>query len=203
MSLSGKICVVTGASSGLGLATTKQFTRLGAKVILICRDPEKGENAISEIQREVPNASVELMISDLTSFESVRNFIEKFKTNRSQLDILFNNAAVMKMQRTVTRDGFETMFQTNYLAPFILTMSFLDLLKKSAPAQVINIAVPSHKLRLDFNDLQSSNHYGAWDSFFKTKLCLLLFTIELSRRVDGSGVTVVSTAPGSFKSNLV
>jgi len=203
MNISGKTCVVTGASSGLGLAATKQFARLGANVVLVCRDQKKGGNAVTEIQREASNASVELMICDLASIESIRNFIEKFKANHSKLDILFNNAAVMKMQRTITEDGFETMFQTNYLAPFIITMSFLDLLKNSSPAQVINIAVSSHKLRLDFNDLQSSNHYGAWDSFFKTKLCLLLFSIELSRRIDSSGITVVITAPGSFKSNLV
>jgi len=194
--------VVTGASSGLGLAVTKQFAELGANVVMVCRDQKKGENAITEVQQQVSNASVELMICDLASIKSVRNFTEEFKVNHHRLDILFNNAAVMKMKRTITGDGLEEMFQTNYVAPFILTMSLLDLLKNSAPSKVINIAVPSHKLRLNFDDLQFSKHYSYWDAFFKTKLCLLFHSLELSRRVDGSGISVVIATPGIFRSNL-
>lgn len=203
MDISGKNCVITGASSGLGLATSKQFARLGANVIMVCRDQKKGENAISEIKLEVPNASVELMICDLASMKSVRNFINEFKGNHSELSILFNNAGVMKPKYTVTDDGFETMFQSNYLSHFIITTSLLDIFKQSSPAIIINNGLPSHKLRLDFDDLQSTKNYKAWGSFFKTKLCLFMFSFELARKLEGTGVASVNANPGAFKSNLV
>ncbi len=202
MTLSGKICLITGANSGLGLAVSKRFAKLGAHTILVCRDHKKGQLAVREVKRESSNARVELMICDLTSMESVRKFIHRFKKNYSKLDILYNNAAVMKQQHTITEDGFETMFQANYLAPFIITTSLLDLLKCSLSAQIINIAVPSHKVRLDFDDLQSIKHYKAFSAFFKTKLYLLFSSLELSRRLENTGISVIITDPGPFKSNL-
>lgn len=203
MNVSSKTCLITGANSGLGLATTKRFAKLGANVILLCRDKEKGESAVFEVKKEVPNASLELMICDLASMKSVQSFIHRFKENHSKLDILFNNAAVMKQKRSVTENGFETMFQVNYLAPFMLATSLLDPLKSSSSAQIINIAVPSDKLRLDFEDLQFSRSYKAFSAFFKTKLCLLFSSLELSRRLEGTGIKVTIADPGSFKSNLV
>ena len=126
-----------------------------------------------------------------------------FEENHSKLDILFNNAAVMKQKRNVTEDGFETMFQVNYLAPFMLATSLLDPLKSSSSAQIINIAVPSDKYRLDFEDLQFSRSYKAFSAFFKTKLCLLFSSLELSRRLEGTVIKVTIADPGPFKSNLV
>ncbi|UCE41743.1 MAG: SDR family NAD(P)-dependent oxidoreductase, partial [Candidatus Aminicenantes bacterium] len=111
MTLSGKICLITGANTGLGLAVSKKFTNMSANTIMLCRNKEKGENAIHEIKKETPNASVELMICDLSSMTSIQSFIEEFKGKYSKLDILYNNAAVMKQKRTITEDGFEMMFQ--------------------------------------------------------------------------------------------
>ena len=125
MTFSGKNCLITGANSGLGFAVSKRFANMGANTIMLCRSKEQGENAVLEIRRETPNASVDLMICDLASMKSLQSFIEDFKAKYSQLDALFNNAAVMKRKRTVTEDGFEMMFQVNYLAPFILMNSFL------------------------------------------------------------------------------
>ena len=133
--------MITGASSGLGLATARQFAKLGLNVTLLCRDPVKGENAVTQVRQDIPNASLELMICDLASTESVRSFVRKFRESHSQLDILFNNATVIKQRHSVTQDGFETMFQTNYLAPFMITTSLLDLLRNSSSARIINIAV--------------------------------------------------------------
>jgi NAD(P)-dependent dehydrogenase (short-subunit alcohol dehydrogenase family) len=203
MTLSGKNCLITGANSGLGFAVSKKFANRGANTILVCRNKEKGENAVLEIKKETPNASVELMICDLASMKSIQSFIRDIKEKYSELDILFNNAAVMKRKRTITEDGFEMMFQVNYLAPFVLMNSFLELLKNGTSPQIINNGRPADDLRLDFNDLQFSNKYHMYNSFFRTKLCHLFSSLELSQREESDGISVTMADPGPFKSNLV
>ncbi len=203
MMLSDKNCIVTGASTGLGLAVSKRFANMGANTILLCRNKEKGENAVHEIKKETPTASVELMICDLSSMKSIQSFIEEFKGKYSKLDILYNNAAVMKQKRTVTEDGFEMMFQVNYLSLFILMTSFLELLKNGSSPYIINNGRPADKLRLDMDDLQFEKNYSMYQSFFKTKLCLLFANLELSRKGESDGITVIMIDPGPFKSDLV
>ncbi|UCF99560.1 MAG: SDR family NAD(P)-dependent oxidoreductase [Spirochaetaceae bacterium] len=203
MTLSGKNCLITGASSGLGLAVSKKIVNMGASTIMLCRTKEEGENAVLEIKKDTSNASIDLMICDLASMKSIQSFIIDFKRKYSKLDILFNNAAVMKQKRTVTEDGFEMMFQVNYLAPFILMNSFLELLKNSSSHQVINNGRPSDKLRLDFDDLQFQKNYHMYNSFFQTKLYLFFSSLELARRHVSDGIIVTQADPGPFKSNLV
>ena len=203
MEFSGKNCLITGANTGLGLAVSKRFADTGANTILLCRNKEKGENAVLEIKKATPNASVELMICDLSSMKSIQSFMEEFKRKYSKLDILYNNAAVMKRKRTVTEDGFEMMFQVNYLASFILMNSFLELLKNGSSPYIINNGRPSDKLRLDMDDLQFSKNYSMYQSFFKTKLCLLFASLELSQRQVSDGIAVTMIDPGPFKSDLV
>jgi len=203
MNLSKKTCLITGANTGLGFAVAKLFATQGAETILVCRNKKKGENTILEIKREIPNALVNLMICDLSSMESMQNFIEEFKGKYSKLDILYNNAAVMKQKRTVTEDGFEMMFQVNYLASFILMNSFLELLKNGSSPYIINNGRPSDKLRLDMDDLQFLKNYSMYNSFFKTKLCLLFASLEFSRSHKSNGITVTMIDPGPFKSDLV
>ncbi len=203
MTFTGKNCLITGANSGLGFAVSKKFASMGANTILVCRNKEKGENALLEIKKETPNASVDLMICDLASMKSIQSFIKDFKEKNSKLDLLFNNAAVMKRKRTVTEDGFEMMFQVNYLAPFILMNSFLELLKNGSSPQIINNGRPADDLRLDFDDLQFSKKYQMYNSFFRTKLCHLFSSLELSRREESDGISVTMADPGPFKSNLV
>jgi len=203
MNLSKNTCLITGASSGLGYVVAKQFAAQGDDTILLCRNKAKGENAVLEIKKETPNASVELMLCDLASMKSIQSFIENFKGKHSKLDILYNNAAVMKQKRTVTKDGFEMMFQVNYLASFVLMNSFLELLKNSTSPYIINNGRPNYKLRLDLDDLQFLKNYSMYQSFFKTKLCLLFANLELSRRQVSDGITVTMIDPGPFKSNLV
>jgi len=143
------------------------------------------------------------MICDLVSLESIQQFIEQYKAQHSKLDILFNNAAVMKRMRTVTKDGFEMMFQVNYLAPFIVMNALTDMLKNASHPQVINNTLPSYKLRLNMNDLQFSKNYSMYRSFFQTKLYLLFATLEFARKHAIDGITTVMAVPGSFRSNLV
>jgi NAD(P)-dependent dehydrogenase (short-subunit alcohol dehydrogenase family) len=204
MNLNGKNCLITGANTGLGFAVSKLVASKGADTIMLSRNEEKGENAVSEIKKETPNASVDLVISDLASTKSIHDCIEELSGKYSKLDILYNNAAVMKKKRTITEDGFEMMFQVNYLAPFIFMNSFLDLLKNGSSPVIINICRPADKLRLDLNDMQFSKKYSMWSSFFKTKLCLVFASLEYSRRHERDGISVMMVDPGSrpFKSDL-
>ncbi|MFC2027733.1 SDR family NAD(P)-dependent oxidoreductase [Chloroflexota bacterium] len=200
-----KNCLITGANTGLGFTVAKRVAAMGTNTILLCRNKEKGENAVLEIRKETPDASIDLMICDLSSMKSIQHFIEDFKGKYSKLDILYNNAAVMKRKRTVTEDGFEMMFQVNYLAPFILMNAFLEFLKNGASPYIINVARPEYKVRLDMDDLQFSKKYSMWSSFFVTKLYLLFAGLELSRRREREGITVKMIDPTSrpFKSELV
>jgi NAD(P)-dependent dehydrogenase (short-subunit alcohol dehydrogenase family) len=134
--------------------------------------------------------------------DSTQRFITDFKARYSTLDILLNNAAVMKRKRTVTQDGFEMMFQVNYLAPFILMNAFVGLLENSSSHQIINIALPAEDLRLNFDDLQFEETYNMFNSFFQTKLYLLMSSLEMSRRHENDELTITLAVPGSFKSNL-
>ncbi len=203
MDFTGKTCLITGANSGLGFEVAKRCAALGGETILACRDQNKGEKAKDEIMREFPNSSVKFMVCDLSSIRSIQSFIEGFKEQHAKLDILYNNAAVMKQKRMITEDGFETMFQVNFLGAFILMISFLDLLKKGSKPFIINNGRPSEKLRLDFDDLQFENKYSMYKCFFQTKLYLLFSTIELAKRLVKDEIIVTMIDPGPFKSNLV
>lgn len=203
MSLAGGNVLITGASSGLGLAVSKRFARLGANAILVCRTEELCDRTLAEIEKEAPDVSVQLMVCDLASMASIDRFLGDVAAQYTTLDLVFNNAAVMKRERTITEDGFEMMFQVNYLAPFILMNSFLEQLRGSTTHLVLNNGRPSDKLRLDFDDLQFSRRYRMYSSFFLTKLCLLLASVELAERPESGGVSIHMVDPGPFKSGLV
>ena len=193
--------MITGASSGLGFSLAKQAAAMGAQVILVCRTLEKGQTAIAEIKRQMPGATLSAVACDLSSIESVLNFAESFHQTHQCLDILVNNAGVLKIKRTLSKDGFELMFQTNYLSPFILSNSLLDLLKKSPDGQIINIAGAIHQ-SINFEDLPTGLNYQSMNDFMRSKLCLLLYTFELAKRTQGTGIRVNATEPGAFKSKL-
>lgn len=203
MDLSSRNCIVTGANTGLGFEVARRSATLGADTTLLCRSEERGMEAISRIREKSPEASVRLAVCDLASLTSMRGFLEEFRGSHGKLDILYNNAAVMKSTRTVTEDGFELMFQVNYLAPCMLMTGLLDLLKQGSSPIVLNIARPSPRLRLDLDDLQSERDFGMWRSFFRTKLCLVFASLELARNPDRDGVVVTLIDPGTFRSGLV
>ena len=200
--MNGKICMVTGASSGLGKAIALGLARMGATVVLGCRDEARGAAAQAEIQAATSNPNVELMLVDLANQPSVHELANTFKQKYSRLNVLVNNAAVFKSRRIVTADGLETMFATNHLGPFLLTNLLLDVLKNGSLARVVNISAPS-TTQLRFDDLQNELVFSAVEAFGASKMCNLLFTYELARRLDGRGVTANLVHPGLIRSNLM
>ena len=203
-SLKGKKCLITGASSGLGLELTKLFIRHDAEVIMLCRDESKGKEIINKLLSEHPDARLQIEIADFSSLESVEEFTEDFKRKHQSLDILINNAALLKNKTTETADGFESMFQVNYLVPFALTNSLLPLLENGNSSQIINITLPPDDLRLDFNDVQSPVEFKPMRHLFDTKLCLFLYSVELSDRLKNSNINVFTGVPSTrpFKTSL-
>ena len=202
MNMKGKTVVITGANSGIGFATAAGLARLGATVIMACRDKGRGEEARNDIISTTGNPSVELLLVDLASQQSIREAVGSFKAGHNRLDVLINNAAVFKFTRAVSPDGLELMFAVNHLGPFLLTNLLLDVLQASAPARVLTVTAPS-TVPLDFDDLQGEKKFSAAQAFGASKMCNLLFTYELARRVEGAGVTANAIHPGLAKSNLM
>ena len=198
----GKICLVTGSSSGLGKATALGLAQLGATVILGCRDKQRGEAALAEIKIASGNQMVELMLIDLSLQHSVRSIIAEFESRFDRLDVLINNAGVFKNQRILTVDGLETMFATNHLGPFLLTNLLMNKLKSSSSARVLSITAPS-TTSLDFDDLQGEKKFNAYTAFGASKMCNLLFTYELARRLEGTHITANAIHPGLVKSGIM
>lgn len=202
--MEGKICMITGANSGIGKATAKELARMGANVLMVCREKEKGELARNEIIEETGNDKIDLLLCDLSYPGQIRNLAMEFKENYQKLHVLINNAGVMLSKRVMTDDGLEMNFTVNYLAPFLLTCSLIDILKKSTPSRIINVSSAAHRMaKLDFDDLQNQNtKYKLFKIYGKSKLALMLFTYELSRRLEGTGVTVNAVHPGLVNTNL-
>jgi NAD(P)-dependent dehydrogenase (short-subunit alcohol dehydrogenase family) len=196
-SMQGKICMVTGANSGIGKATALALAQMGATVVMVCRDRARGEEARSEIITKSRNNAVDLLLADLSSQESIQQLVERFKQRYTHLHVLINNAGAAFTGRRETVDGLEMTLAVNYLAPFLLTHLLLDVLKASAPARIVNVSSGSHKagyIKLD--NLQSKNPYRSMKVYGQAKLAVVLFTYELARRLEGTGVTVNCLHPG-------
>lgn len=199
----GKVCLVTGANSGIGKATALGLARMGATVVMVCRDPTRGEEAQQEIKMQSGNEAVDLLLADLSSQQSIRLLAETFQQRYSQLHVLINNAGSGFSQRQESIDGLEMTFAVNYLAPFLLTNLLLDALQKSAPARVINVSAALGKIaRIEMNDLQLQHRYSFMRAYFQSKLSVMLFTYELARRLQGTGVTVNALNPGGTHTNF-
>lgn len=201
-SMNGKTCLVTGANSGIGKATAQGLAAMGATVVMVCRDQDKGQSAQAEIVAASGNPAVNLMIADLSSQASIRQVASDFKAKYPHLHALINNAAVNLSQRTVTADGIEMVFAVNHLAPFLLTHLLLDVLKASAPARVVNVASRGHSRSMDFDNLQGEKGFRQSAAYSQSKLANVLFTYELARRLEGSGVTANCLDPGAVRTNL-
>ena len=204
-SLKGKTAVITGANTGIGKETAVDLAKRGARVIIGCRNMEKGKAALQEVQERSGSKDVVIDKLDLASLASVRKFADTILKNESRLDILINNAGVMACDYQKTEDGFEMQFGTNHLGHFLLTMLLLDRLKRSAPSRIINVSSSAHAMgsqKINFDDIHFEKSYGRWGAYFNSKLANVLFTRELSKRLEGTHVTVNALHPGVVSTEL-
>jgi NAD(P)-dependent dehydrogenase (short-subunit alcohol dehydrogenase family) len=199
--MNGAVCVVTGATSGIGKATATALARRGARVVLVGRDRGRGEATAAELAR-VAASPPRVEIADLASMDQVRSLAERLGT-LDRIDVLVNNAGFVAGQRRVTVDGFEEVFAVNHLAPFLLTNLLLGKLLASAPARVIGVASDAHtNARLDLDDPQLEHGWDSWRSYANSKLANILFTRELARRLGGTGVTANCAHPGVVRTGF-
>ena len=198
-----KICLITGATSGIGKATAVGLANMGASVVIVGRDRGRGEAAVSHIKEKSANASVGLMLADVSSQEEIRRLADEFKEAYPRLDVLVNNAGVIRSKRITTADGLETTFAVNHLAYFLLTNLLLDRLKAGAPSRIVNVASGEQRnATIDFDDLQGEKGYTGAKAYSQSKLATVLFTYELARRLQGTGVTANCLHPGVVGTNL-
>ena len=198
-----RICMVTGATSGMGKATAAALAQMGATVILVARDQSKGEAVRDEIRMQSGNTNVEMMLADLSSQSSIRKLADTFRRNYQHLHVLINNAGGIFFQRETTVDDLEMTFAVNYLASFLLTDLLLDVLKASVPARIINISSNVERIgKIDFDDLQHEKRYSGMGAYAQAKLAIMLFTYLLASRLEGTGVTVNAITPGPVATNF-
>jgi len=203
--LRGRVCMVTGATSGIGRAAARALGGLGAELVLLCRDRARGEETVRWIQRETGNTKVDLLLADLASQEEVRRAAREYLAGGRPLHVLLNNAGVILRRRSETVDGIESTFAVNHLGYFLLTNLLLERLRQSAPARVVNVASDAHRFargRIRFDDLGFRNGYSAMRVYGHSKLANILFTRELARRLEGTGVTANCMHPGFVASNF-
>lgn len=199
-----KVMLVTGASSGIGEATSSRLAGMGHHVVMVSRTGERGNRARQKILAAHPEASTDLLIADLTTTSAIRRLSEEFQSKYQRLDVLINNAAVMTSTRRVTPEGFETQFFVNHLAYFLLTGLLLETLLRSQPARVVSVSSTAHSRGvLDFDDLQMQHHYRGYEAYANTKLMNIMFTYELARRLEGRGVTANCLHPGVIRTGLM
>jgi NAD(P)-dependent dehydrogenase (short-subunit alcohol dehydrogenase family) len=201
--MEGKVCLITGATSGIGEVTARELARMGCSVVITARDQRKAEIAVNKLRAESGSLKIDGLVADLSSQDQVRNLAAEFKRQHNRLDVLINNAGAIYLRRYLSQDGIEMTFAVNHLAPFLLTNLLLEMVIDSTPARIINVASNSHKDReIDFDDLESQGSYGFMRAYGKSKLANIMFTYELDRRLAGSGVTVNAVHPGFVGTNM-
>jgi retinol dehydrogenase 14 len=201
--MGGKTVLITGGTSGIGKATAVALAARGAGVVIVGRNPERGEAALKEIGDTSHSDSVELILADLSLQSEVRRLAEEFLAHHDRLDVLANNAGLVQSKRTETPDGIETTLAINHLAPFLLTNLLLDRLKESAPSRVITVSSEAQRWgNMDFGDMQSLRKYRGFPVYGMTKLANIMFTFELAERLKGKGVTANCLHPGSVGTNF-
>src|SRR6266498_2341801 len=201
--LHGRVCLVTGATSGIGRVTAEELAGMGATTLLVARDAERGERARRQIAATTGNQSLHVLLADLAAQAQVRRLAEQVRDHADRLHVLVNNAGLVQYHRRVTEDGLEWTFAVNHLAPFLLTNLLLDLLRAGAPSRVITVTSGAQSLgRIDFDDLQGERRYRGQRAYNQSKLANVMFTYELARRLEGTGVTATCVHPGVVRTNF-
>ncbi|HSU15467.1 SDR family oxidoreductase [Longimicrobium sp.] len=203
--MTGRVCVVTGASGGIGKAAATELARRGATVALVVRSPERGEAARAEIERATGNGAARVVLADLSRQAEVRRAADELLSAYPRIDVLVNNAAVYTRRRRLTDDGIEMQWAVNHLAPFLLTSLLLPRLTASAPARVVTVSSNAHEMaELRWDDLEMRRRrYRGFRQYGNTKRANVLFTRELARRTAGSGVAANALHPGTVATELL
>jgi NAD(P)-dependent dehydrogenase (short-subunit alcohol dehydrogenase family) len=201
--LDGKVVVLTGATSGIGRAAASELAASGAVLALVARDAARGQATVDELRAAAPAARVELFLADLGAQAQVRDVAAALCRRFPRIDVLLNNAGVVNLRYSTTPDGIETVFAVNHLAYFMLTLLVLDALRAAPAARIVNVASEAHRMgRLDFDDLGNTKRFRAMRVYGQSKLCNILFTYALARRLEGSGVTANCLHPGAVATRL-
>jgi retinol dehydrogenase-14 len=201
--MGGKTVLITGGTSGIGKASAVALAAMGAKVVIVGRNSERGEAALRDIKAQSHSESVELMLADLSVQGEVRRLAGEFLERHDKLDVLANNAGLVQSKRTETADGIETTLAVNHLAPFLLTNLLLDRLKQNAPSRIITVSSEAQRWgNFDFDDIQSTRKYRGFPVYGMTKLANIMFTYELAERLKGTFVTANCLHPGPVGTNF-
>ena len=202
--MDGKTCLITGGSDGIGYAAALELARMGATVLIAGRNPAKTAAAAARIIEDTGNRSVRYLLADLSSQSEVRRLAAQIKEEVPRLDVLMNNAGAVFLFRRQSVDGIEMTFALNHLGPFLLTTLLLDFMRGSSPARIVNVSSGAHFSARNFRleDLPMLESSGGYRAYARSKLCNILFTYELARRLEGSGLTVNALHPGLVRTNI-
>jgi len=204
--LKGKVCVITGANTGIGRISALELARKGAHVILACRSKEKAEPVVQSIKTETGNNSVEFMELDLSSLKSVKKFTEQFKSTNLPLHLILNTAGIMATPFWLSADGIEAQFATNHLGHFLLTNELLGILEANTPSRIVNLSSMAHNFcyseGVRFDKINDEQSYSSWSAYGQSKLCNILFTKELAKRLGDKKVYVNAVHPGYVATEL-
>jgi NAD(P)-dependent dehydrogenase (short-subunit alcohol dehydrogenase family) len=202
-SMKNKIVLITGSTDGIGKQTALDLAEMGAMVIIHGRDAERTKNVAAEITESTGNPSIDFFVADLSSLQEVKNLSDTIHENYDRLDVLINNAGVYMKQRELSKDGFEMTFAVNHLAHFFLTHLLMDLIQKPGHSRIINVSSMAHAHEMDFENLQSEKFFDGYTAYSLSKLSNILFTYELARRLENTGVTVNCLHPGVIRTKLL
>jgi len=200
--MNGKICLVTGATDGIGKVSARVLAELGAKVIIVGRNPEKSAIVLAELRSISGNENIDLLMADLAVMQEVRDLAEQVISRYDRIDVLLNNAGGYFTKHEITSDGLEMTFALNHMSYFLLTNKLMELLKYSAPARIVNVSSDAHYgVNIEFENLNGEQEYKAWKAYQKSKLANVLFTYELLKKVPGN-ITVNCLHPGFVATNF-
>jgi NAD(P)-dependent dehydrogenase (short-subunit alcohol dehydrogenase family) len=200
--MKNKVVVITGASSGIGLATARELARQGAEVVMICRDAQRAEAAREDVAAVASGPQPSVVLADLSAQSEIRKAADTISKAYAEIDVLINNAGAVFSSRELTIDGIEKTFAVNHLAPFLLTNLLLDNIRAAKSGRIVTVGSESYSSTLDFDNLQSEKKHHFITAYFRSKLDNILFTFELSRRLAGTPVTANCLSPGPTKTRI-
>lgn len=201
--LKGQVALVTGGTSGIGLAAAQQIARMGAQVIVTGHNPKHAEDARRTLERSAPDTQIEVILGDLSLQTEVRGLAERIARDHDRLDILLDNAGRFNLRRRETTDGFEETFAVNHLAPFALTLLLLPLFNRAEHPRIVVTSSTAHRSgRIHFDDLMLERGFNGWKAYAQSKLANVMFTYELARRLEGRPISINAYHPGFVATNF-